>query len=113
MSGAPLDEIERALVEHAEVDDALRHVIVALAAEPAIAWAGIFFLDEGELIQGPSAGTPDETRRTVVPISFQGGLVGELRVDGDPDRAVLETVATLIAPQVLIGWDTGGESWEP
>ena len=62
---------------------------------------------------GPTAGAPDEARRMRVPIVFQGDPVGELWVDGDPDRALLDRVAALIAPLVLIGWDTGGEAWEP
>jgi hypothetical protein len=113
MSESPLEEVEHALAESSDVDDALRQVVVALTADPAVVWAGIAFADEGEMTDGPCAGTPDEARRTIVPIAFQGGLVGELRADGDPDLAVLERVATLIAPHVLIGWDTGGEAWEP
>jgi len=48
-----------------------------------------------------------------VPIAFQDAVVGELWVDGTSDRATLDRIASLIAPQVLIGWDTGGEAWEP
>ena len=66
------------------------------------------------LVLGPEAGEPDEARRVRVPITFQDALVGELWVDGSPDRGLLERVASLVAPQVLIGWDTGGdEPWEP
>ena len=62
---------------------------------------------------GPSAGAPDDATRTRVPVVFDGSLVGELWADGRPDRSVLEDVASRIAPLVLIGWDTGGEAWEP
>jgi hypothetical protein len=34
-------------------------------------------------------------------------------VDGAIDRTTLDEVATLIAPFALIGWDTGGEVWDP
>ena len=61
---------------------------------------------------GPEAGEPDQAHRMRVPITFQGVLVGELWAAA-PDRTMLETVASLIAPQVLIGWDTAGETWEP
>ena len=48
-----------------------------------------------------------------VPITYRGNVVGELAVDGEPDTAVLEGVATRISEHVLLGWDTGGEAWEP
>jgi hypothetical protein len=87
--------------------------VATLIAEPEIVWAGIAFVEEGAVALGPTAGTPDEARRTRVPVVFQGARVGELWADGDPDPALLEHVAALIAPHVLIGWDTGGEAWEP
>jgi L-methionine (R)-S-oxide reductase len=55
----------------------------------------------------------------VVPIAFQGQVVGEIDIDSDvpaafaeADRVFLERVATLISPHALTGWDTGGEAWE-
>ena len=56
----------------------------------------------------------------VVPISFEGRVVGEIDIDsdalaafGEDDREFLERVAALIAPHCLVGWDTGGERWAP
>jgi L-methionine (R)-S-oxide reductase len=56
----------------------------------------------------------------VVPISYEDIVVAEIDIDsdqpaafGDKDRAFLERVAELISPHCLVGWDTGGESWEP
>ena len=56
----------------------------------------------------------------VVPISYQGRVVGEIDIDSDraaafgaDDRAFLERVAVLISPYCLVGWDTGGEGWAP
>jgi hypothetical protein len=49
----------------------------------------------------------------VVPVSYKGDTVGELQVDGDADRALLDAVAERISAYVLLGWDTGGEDWEP
>jgi GAF domain-containing protein len=54
----------------------------------------------------------------VVPIVYQGRVVGEIDIDSDEaaaftddDRAFLERVATLISPHCLVGWDTGGVPW--
>ena len=113
MSRGTVERIGAILEGDGEPDDVLRRVVDTLVSEPGVVWAGIAFLEEGELVLGPAAGTPDESRRVPVPVSYQGGRVGELRVDGETDRTVLEAIAALVAPYVLIGWDTGGESWEP
>src|SRR3712207_1768961 len=54
----------------------------------------------------------------VVPISYEGRVVGEIDIDSDTpaafrdaDRDFLERVATLIAPYCLVAWDTGGVAW--
>ena len=46
---------------------------------------------------------------------WQGTPVAELAVDDAPeeDRMFLERVAVLVSGYCLVGWDTGGESWEP
>ena len=31
----------------------------------------------------------------------------------DDDRAFLRRVSDLLSPYCLVGWDTGGEVWEP
>jgi len=56
----------------------------------------------------------------VVPIHYEGLVVAEIDIDSDrpaafgpADRAFLETVAALLGPHCLVGWDTGGEPWEP
>jgi hypothetical protein len=85
----------------------------ALAGSSDIVWAGIAFLDDGTLSLGPSAGEPDLSRQVSVPIVFQGAPVGELWVDGDAERMLLEKIADRISGHVLIGWDTPGESWDP
>lgn len=113
MSERPAGAIERILEEIEDADDALRGAVAALVTDSEIVWAGVAFLEDGVLALGPSAGAPDEARRTRVLVVFKGTLVGELWADGNPDRAVLEHVAARIAPQVLIGWDTGGEAWQP
>ena len=54
----------------------------------------------------------------VVPIAFEGRVVGEIDIDsdepaafGEEDRTFLERVATLISPHCLVAWDTGGVAW--
>jgi putative methionine-R-sulfoxide reductase with GAF domain len=113
VSAGPIAEVERLLAGAGDADDVLRGTVSALVAEPRIVWAGIGFVEEGGIVLGPFAGTADDARRTRVEILFQEAVVGELWVDGDVERALLEQVAERIAPQVLIGWDTGGEAWEP
>lgn len=113
MSEAAHRRLSRILEETDDADEALSRLVAVLADEPGIEWACVAFLDDGSLTFGPAAGSPDDARRTRVPIAFAGDPVGELLVDGAPDRAFLDQVAELIAPQVLIGWDTGGERWEP
>jgi hypothetical protein len=111
-SGA-IEAVERLLNRGGDADDVLRGVVTALVERGGCAWAGIAFVEEGRLVLGPSAGEPDEARRTQVEIAYRGDKVGELWADGDPDRAMLERVAVLVSAHVLLGWDTGGEGWEP
>jgi GAF domain-containing protein len=63
---------------------------------------------------------PSTRSEIVVPISYEGGVVGEIDIDSDrpaafhaDDRKFLERVAVLISPYCLVGWDTGGEPWSP
>lgn len=113
MSARALEALDRILDRGGEPDDVLRSAVRVLAEEPGIAWAGIAFLENGELVVGPQAGAPDETRRVRITVGFQGSDVGELWVDGEADQAFLERVALLVSAYVLIGWDTRGEAWQP
>jgi L-methionine (R)-S-oxide reductase len=61
---------------------------------------------------------PSTRSEIVVPIAYEGRVVGEIDIDSDKpaaftdaDRVFLERVATLIAPYSLVGWDTRGEPW--
>jgi L-methionine (R)-S-oxide reductase len=63
---------------------------------------------------------PSTRSEIVAPISYEGGIVGEIDIDSDrpaafdaDDREFLENVAVLISPYCLVGWDTGGEPWKP
>ena len=113
MSANALPAIDAALADAPDADDALRETVRILASQPGIVWAGIAFVETTGLVLGPSAGTPDEARRTQVTVSYKEETVGELQVDGEVDRTLLEAVAERIAAHVLLGWDTAGEAWEP
>jgi hypothetical protein len=112
-SGA-LEAIDRILNRGGDADDVLRDVVAALHHRAGYAWAGIFFVQDGELALGPDAGTPNERNRTHTPVTWQGDRIAELAVDDAPeeDRKFLERVALLVSGHCLVGWDTGGESWE-
>jgi L-methionine (R)-S-oxide reductase len=63
---------------------------------------------------------PSTRSEIVVPISFEGRVVGEIDIDSDEpaaftesDREFLERVAMLIGPHCLVAWDTGGKRWAP
>lgn len=54
----------------------------------------------------------------VVPIAYEGRVVGEIDIDsdvpaafGDADREFLERVAALVSQHCLVAWDTGGVAW--
>ncbi|MBV8561576.1 MAG: hypothetical protein JOZ56_00655 [Actinobacteria bacterium] len=96
-----------------DADDLLRRAIADLVAREDTAWAGIYFVEGEELVLGPQAGTPDPARRVAVPVEWRGDRIAELAADGAPDRALLESVAAEIADLCLVGWDTGGEPWDP
>ena len=113
MTSDPLTAIDAALADAPDADDALRETVRILAAQPEVAWAGIAFVETTGLVLGPSAGAPDEARRRLVTVCYKDETVGELQVDGEVDRTLLEAVAERISEYVLLGWDTGGEGWEP
>ena len=111
-----LEAVDRILERGGDADDVLRAVVAALHNTAGYSWAGIFFVEEGGLVLGPHAGEPTETERsTRVPVVWQGERVAELAVDDAPekDRMFLERVALLVSGHCLVGWDTGGEIWEP
>jgi hypothetical protein len=113
-SGA-LEAIDGILNRGGDADDVLRQIVATLHERAGYAWAGIFFLEDGELALGPESGAPDPTSRTSVPVTWQGDRIAELAVDDAPeeDRMFLERVALLVSGHCLVGWDTGGETWDP
>ncbi len=106
-----LEAIDGILNRGGDADDVLRQVVAALHRR--YSYVAIAFVEDDRLAVGPEAGhLPADTE--AFPISFQGSLVAELRVGGAPsDPLLLERIAALVSPYCLVGWDTGGESWEP
>jgi hypothetical protein len=112
-SAGALEAVDRILNRGGDADDLLREVVDVLVERGGCAWAGILFAEEGELVPGPEAGSPQPEARTQVPVVFQGNRVAELHTDGCDDRAFLDRVALVISAYCLVGWDTGGVSWDP
>ena len=100
--------VERIVIGGGDADEILGAALAALH-EHGIGYAAVRFLERGALVDGPSVGTP--TDAATVPVLYDGNRVGELSVAAD--EAFAERVAALIAPYVLVGWDTAGEPWSP
>jgi hypothetical protein len=111
-----LEAIDRVLNLGGEADDILRDVVSILHERAGYAWVGIRFVEGDDLALGPSAGEPVDDALQV-PVGYEGRQIAALDVApayGVADEgAFLERVATLISVQCLVGWDTGGEGWEP
>jgi hypothetical protein len=92
-----------------DADDILRGVLAALH-EHGVGYAAIRFVEDGNLVPGPSAGAGEPA--VTVAVEFDGQSVGELALSDD-DPGLATRVAELVGPYVLVGWDTGGETWDP
>lgn len=112
-NGGALEAVDRILNRGGDADDVLRAVVDVLVDRGGCAWAGILFAEDGELVLGPEAGSPQPEARTQVPVVYQGNRVAELVADGCDDRDFLDRVALVISAYCLVGWDTGGIPWDP
>lgn len=99
--------IQPILDRRAEADDSLRQVVDVLAER--LDWAAIYLVEGDELSLGPSSGLEHGGPAAVVPIRYEGRVIGELRVGREAEG--LEAVAEAIAPLCLVAWDTGGVPW--
>jgi hypothetical protein len=110
MSTDALAAVERIVAAGGDADEVLRAAVAALH-EAGLPWVALRFNEEGTLVEGPSAGTrPPVT--VAVPVTYNGERIGELEAAGT-DEASLARAAALLAEHTLLGWDTGGETWEP
>jgi hypothetical protein len=105
----------QAIVDGADEADQILLGTIAHLAERYDAGVGIRFVEEGAFTEGPWVG-PSGSALTRVPIHYDNELVGEFNasVELDDDaRATFEAVAAIIGDYCLVGWDIGGEDWEP
>jgi acyl-CoA thioester hydrolase len=111
-TGPGLVNAVRAIVERGDEADEILREIVATVARRLGTFCGIRFVEEGTMVLGPSAGAHAEA--IVVPISYDGALVAELVLGtaaADPEE--MSSIAALVSPYCLVGWDTQGETWNP
>ena len=68
-----LEAVDASSIEAGDADDVLRAVVGALVAdEGGCDWAGILFVENGELVLGPEAGDAAAPRRaSSVPVVFR------------------------------------------
>jgi putative methionine-R-sulfoxide reductase with GAF domain len=142
-----LEAVDRIVNRESEADEVLRQTVDVLHDRfDHYSWIGIYLVEEGDLVLGPWKGPqatdhvripigqgvcgaaaderylacfPSTRSEIVVPIVYEGKVVGEIDIDSDTpaafgpeDNALLERVATLISPHSLVGWDTGGVPWQ-
>ena len=112
-----LDAIDRLLNRGGDADEVLRAVVSVLHERlPHLRGVWLEFCERGERVAGPAAGASGAMPAETFPVRFGGTEVAVVAVAAAPppnDYEVLERVATLISPYCLVGWDTGGEAWQP
>jgi hypothetical protein len=104
-----ISAVEAIVNRGGDADEVLRAVLEALR-ERGVAYAAVRFVESGVLVDGPSVGAP--TDAMTIPVVYDGNRIGELTV-AVADATFAERLATLVAPYVLVGWDTAGEPWSP
>jgi hypothetical protein len=106
-----LEALDRILSRGTDADDVLRETVAVLGR--LYPYAAISFVEEDELVPGPSHGEPSESTRAR-PIVFHGRKVAELAAAAEAeDDPFLDRVANLVSAHCLVAWDTRGEPWEP
>jgi hypothetical protein len=112
-SGA-IEAVERIINREEEADEILRQTARALADRLGVPVA-VRFLEEERWVVGPSSGGYVE-RADGEEVRYRGDVVADLAAGAELDadgRAAFSRVAVLISPYCLVGWDIGGEDWEP
>jgi hypothetical protein len=117
---AAIASIEQIVAHEPEADQILREAVVALYEHiPGVRSVAVAFVESGALAPGPIAGDPITSEPAVtVPVLYERRPVAELWIAGgsapdDGDQVMLVRVCELLSPYCLVGWDTGGEAWEP
>jgi GAF domain-containing protein len=113
------DDVQAIVDGGEEADEILRASLSAVHAASGAPWSAIAFVEEREMIVGPLAGSapPGVAEPALsVPIVYRGETVAALWFGSETPRELdsdLARVAALLAPYCLVGWDTGGEHWDP
>jgi hypothetical protein len=113
------DAVQAIVDSGEEADQILRAALAAVHDAAGAPWSAIAFVEEREMAVGPLLGqAPDGTPEPAlaVPIVYRGETVAGLWFGSETPReldADLSRVAALLAPYCLVGWDTGGEDWNP
>ncbi|MEX2464917.1 MAG: hypothetical protein WD428_03465 [Gaiellaceae bacterium] len=116
-----LEAVDRIVNRESEADEVLRKTVEVLHDRfDHYLWVGIYLVEGDDLVLGPWKGpqVAENAEKIVVPIAYEGKIVGEIGIDsdrpaafGEADRVFLERVALLISPHSLVAWDTGGVAW--
>jgi hypothetical protein len=109
-----VNAIEQILERSEEADQILLGTIAALSSHYETG-VGIRFIEEGSFSDGPWAGGAGFVT-TEVEVRYDGELVALLVTPASLDddaRTTWAQVADLISAFCLVGWDIGGEDWEP
>ena len=113
------DQVQAIIDSGEEADQILRASLAAVHEEAGAPWSAIAFVEEHEMAVGPLLGRAPEgtpAPALAVPIVYRGDTVAGLWFGSATRRALdadLSRVAALLAPYCLVGWDTGGEQWDP
>jgi hypothetical protein len=113
------DRVQAIVEGGEEADEILRASLAAVHEAAGAPWSAIAFVEEREMAVGPLLGrAPEGTPEPAlsVPIVYRGETVAGLWFGSEAPRelaAELSRVAALLAPYCLVGWDTGGEHWDP
>jgi hypothetical protein len=113
------DQVQAIVDGGEEADEILRASLAAVHEAAGAPWSAIAFVEEREMAVGPllgraPGGTPEPA--LTVPIVYRGDTVAGLWFGSETPRGLdadLSRVAAMLAPYCLVGWDTGGEGWEP
>jgi hypothetical protein len=113
------DQVKAIVDSGQEADEILRASLAAVHEVAGSPWSAIGFVEEREMVVGPLVGDAPEgtpVPAMVVAIVYRGEIVAGLWFGSETPReldADLSSVAALLAPYCLVGWDTGGEHWDP
>jgi hypothetical protein len=113
------DQVQAIVDGGEEADEILRASLAAVHAATSAPWSAIAFVEEREMVVGPLVGrAPEGTPEPamVVPIVYRGDTVAGLWFGSETPPELdldLSRAAALLAPYCLVGWDTGGEHWDP